>query len=137
MKPSEIACNGYAKKNANSQLRFTQRYLSARYQKTLDGRKPPMRSLWIRNGTFIAQLRVPDLYTGRLKKKWILLKIDKGLVITLIAEARYQSRLVERRELQLHLRRKAILITRPCPALVYLSMEPIPRRRSQRWNAIC
>jgi integrase len=58
----------------------------ARYQRVYDGRKQPIRNLWVRNGRFYARLTVTDPNTGRKGNRRIPLKAET--VAQAVAELR-------------------------------------------------
>jgi hypothetical protein len=43
----------------------------ANFAKVLDGRKQPIRALWMRNGRFYAQLKIENPITGLKKTRWL------------------------------------------------------------------
>jgi hypothetical protein len=53
------------------------------YNKVLDGRKIPIRGLWVRNARYYARLNVEDPVTGKVTNRWVPLQDAKT-----VAEAR-------------------------------------------------
>lgn len=51
--------------NAQGEVGTVKSYRAGSYHKVLDGRKQPIRGLWVRNGQFYARLTVEDSETGR------------------------------------------------------------------------
>lgn len=70
------------------------------FAKVLNGRKQPVRGLWIRNGRYYAQLKVEDIQTGRRKTRRILLVDKDGQEVQSVAEAQAELRalLTQRRD---------------------------------------
>ncbi|HWQ90698.1 MAG TPA: site-specific integrase [Clostridia bacterium] len=60
----------------------------ATFAKVLDGRKQPIRGLWVRNGRFYAQLKVENPVTGVKKTKRVPLKDKAGNAVATAAQAK-------------------------------------------------
>ena len=67
-----------------------------RYQKVYDGRKQPIRGLWIRNGRFIARIKAENT-SGKKELHWRVLGSDENPVTT-VAQAKeaYRKLLTQR-----------------------------------------
>ena len=66
----------------------TRSHRSATYQKALDGRKRPIRGLWVRNLRYYAQLVVEDFATGQKSVRRVpLLDKDTNEPVATVAEA--------------------------------------------------
>lgn len=78
------------------------------FAKALDGRKQPIRGLWIRNGRYYARLNVEDLRTGKKVNRRIPLLDKDGRAVKSSVEAReYLNRLrVERADNKLPMLRQ-------------------------------
>lgn len=59
----------------------------ASFAKALDGRKQPIRGLWIRNGRFYAQLTIEDPITGQKKVRRVALADDEDKPVATVAAA--------------------------------------------------
>ncbi len=59
----------------------------ATFAKVLDGRKQPIRGLWVRNGRFYAQLKVENPITGVKKTRRVPLKDTDGDAVETAAQA--------------------------------------------------
>src|SRR5207253_1835409 len=75
-----------------SPVSFAQLHRSAKYQKALDGRKQPIRGLWMRDGQYVARVKLRDARTVRKQNKWVPLKTEPGKPITLLGEAKIALR---------------------------------------------
>ena len=62
----------------------------ASFAKVLDGRKQPIRGLWVRNGRYYARLNIEDLRTGRKVNRRIPLVDKDGRLAASLPEAREQ-----------------------------------------------
>src|SRR5687768_9249912 len=71
MKPAETAINAATPPTLPNSATT---HRSARYQKVLDGRKQPIRGLWVRNNRFLARITVSDDTSGRKEVKWVPLE---------------------------------------------------------------
>lgn len=58
------------------------------FAKVLDGRKQPIRGLWVRNGRYYAQLAFEDATTGEKKTRRVPLTDKDGNPVASVAEAR-------------------------------------------------
>jgi integrase len=89
MKPTETGSNAVPEivtQKASKSLQFTKQ----RYQKVRDGRKQPIRGLWVRNGRFYARLSVEDA-TGVKKVRWIPLEGTKTVAEAVAALRKLQT----------------------------------------------
>jgi len=57
------------------------------YQKVLDGRKQPIRGLWLRNGFFVARVRIP-VDEGGTVAKWVTLTDGDGRRLAALGDAK-------------------------------------------------
>ena len=73
---------------SNTQNSSTRQSHGAIFAKVLDGRKQPIRGLWLRNGRYYARLNVEDLRTGKKKSRRIPLLDKDSRPIESIPEAR-------------------------------------------------
>ena len=89
MKPTETASNAVLEsvtQKASKSLQLTKQ----RYQKVRDGRKQPIRGLWVRNGRFYARLTVEDA-AGIKKVRWIPLEGKKTMAEAVAALRKLQT----------------------------------------------
>lgn len=59
-----------------------------KFTNALDGRKQPIRGLWVRNGRYYAQLKVEDRITGTKKTRRIPLREAAGSPVETLAQSR-------------------------------------------------
>jgi integrase len=59
-----------------------------KYQKAMDGRKQPIRGLWLRNGQYVGRVTSLSLESGKKQPRWVMLKDDRDAIITTLPEAR-------------------------------------------------
>ena len=67
------------------------------YQKVLDGRKQPIRGLWVRNGRFLARITAEDA-SGTKTVKWVPLGSDRERVETVAQAKDALRRLLTKRD---------------------------------------
>jgi len=60
---------------------------TATFAKVLDGRKQPIRALWVRNGRFYAQLKIENPVTGIKKTRRVPLNDSEGEPVETVAQA--------------------------------------------------
>src|ERR1035441_5183325 len=60
---------------------------AAKFTKVLNGRKQPLRGLWVRNGRFYAQLTFEDGNTGEKKTRRVALVDKAGIPVQTVAQA--------------------------------------------------
>src|SRR5271168_3988388 len=68
MKSSDTASNG--------QSSVRRQFHEPIFAKVVDGRKQPIRGLWVRNGRYYGRLAIEDVNTGRKKTQRVPLMVD-------------------------------------------------------------
>jgi integrase len=69
----------------------------ATFAKVFDGRKQPIRSLWVRNGRYYAQLKIENSVTGLKKIRRVPLRQPDGQPVRTVAEAVAELKRLETR----------------------------------------
>jgi integrase len=85
MNPIETTANTAAKTVASNGQSSHSRHS---YQKVRDGRKQPIRGLWLRNGKYLARLTAEDPTTGKKEVRWAPLEDKDGHPVKTTAEAK-------------------------------------------------
>jgi integrase len=75
-----------ASSGTDGQIRRHQSH-DANFAKVLDGRKQPIRGLWVRNGRYYAQLKIENQITGFKKTRRVALKDKDGKPVQSAAQA--------------------------------------------------
>ena len=61
--------------------------METNFAKVLDGRKQPIRGLWVRNGRYYAQLKIENPITGFKKTRRVPLNDKDGNPVQTVAQA--------------------------------------------------